>query len=109
MWRTGSPTEPKRKRSDAFIEAGAAIGPIYSAKDILADPQVQATEMLVSVPDPDIGDMVQNAPTFKMSETPGGIRFLSTAFGSATEEILGGELGKSNEELEELRAAGVIA
>jgi len=94
---------------DAFIEAGAAIGPIYSAKDILADPQVQATEMLVSVPDPDIGDMVQNAPTFKMSETPGGIRFLSTAFGSATEEILGGELGKSNEELEELRAAGVIA
>ncbi len=94
---------------DAFIEAGAAIGPIYSAKDILSDPQVQATEMLVSVPDPDIGEMVQNAPTFKMSETPGGIRFLSTPFASATNEILAGELGKSEKELEDLRAAGVIA
>ena len=93
---------------DAFIEAGAAIGPIYSAKDILADPQVLATEMLVSIPDPDIGDMVQNAPTFKMSETPGSIRFLSTPFASATDEILGNELGKSEKELDDLRAAGVI-
>ena len=92
-----------------FADAGAAIGPVYTAKDILEDPQVQATQILMSVPDDDIGDVIQNAPLFKMSETPGEIRFLAKPFASAANEIFHGELGMSSEKLDELRAAGVIA
>jgi len=93
----------------SFAEAGAAIGPVYTAKDVLEDPHVQAAGFLTSVADDDIGEVVQNAPLFKMSETPGAIRFLARPFASATREIFEGELRMSEAQLDELRAAGVIA
>lgn len=93
---------------ETFAEAGAAIGPVYSAKDIVADPHVRAAEMLVPVKDEDIGEMLQNAPLFKLSQTPGSIRFLGTSFASATVEILHGEMGLARETIDELRAGGVI-
>ena len=40
---------------DAFTEAGAAIGPVYNAQDIVEDPHVRETEMLVEVDDEDLG------------------------------------------------------
>ena len=92
-----------------FSEAGAAIGPVNTAKDILEDPQVQAAQILVHIEDKDVGDIVQNAPLFKMSKTPGAIRFLGAAHASSSDEVFERELGKSKEELEKLRADGVIA
>jgi crotonobetainyl-CoA:carnitine CoA-transferase CaiB-like acyl-CoA transferase len=92
-----------------FSEAGAAIGPVNTAKDILEDPQVIAAQFLVHIEDNDVGDVVQNAPLFKMSKTPGKIRFLGAAHASSSDEVFELELGKSKDELEKLRANGVIA
>ena len=75
-----------------FAEAGAAIGPVNTAKDLLEDPQVQAAEILIHFEDQDIGDVVQNAPLFKMSRTPGSIRFLGAEHASSSEQIFIGEL-----------------
>lgn len=94
---------------EAFSEAGAAVGPVYTAEDILADPQITGTEMIVQFDDPDVGRVAQTAPLFRMSKTPGAIRFLGTAYSSAAEEVLQGELGLVAEDLETLRADGVIA
>ncbi len=93
----------------SFADSGAAIGPVYTAKGLLDDPQVKATDLLVTIDDPDVGDLIQNAPIFKMSQTPGSIRFLGTSFATETDAILGGELGHSDEELAEFRDAGIIA
>ena len=71
--------------------------------------RVQAAQILVHIEDKDVGDVVQNAPLFKMSKTPGAIRFLGAAHASSSDEVFERELGKSKEELEKLRANGVIA
>jgi crotonobetainyl-CoA:carnitine CoA-transferase CaiB-like acyl-CoA transferase len=101
-----------RTREDVvqqFSAAGAAVGPVYTAEDILADAHIQESEMLVHFEDADIGDVVQTAPLFKMSKTPGSIRFLGTDAASAAKEILEDELGLSSTDLEQLRVDGVIA
>lgn len=93
---------------DAFADAGAAIAPVYSAADLVADPQVAAREMLVRVPDPDLGNLLQHNVLYRMSETPGSIRSTGRAHAADTEAVLSERLGMSRERIAELRAADVI-
>lgn len=92
----------------AFSEAGAAIAPVYSAADIVADPQVQYREMLTRVHDDDLGDLLQHNVLFRMSATPGRIATTGRAHGADTDEILGDGLGIPPERLARLRERGVI-
>ncbi len=92
----------------AFLEAGAAVAPVYDARDLVEDPQVRETEMLVQVPDADLGHVLMHNVLWRMSETPGRIRFPGRSLGADTEEVLG-ELGLSAERLEALRGKGVVA
>jgi formyl-CoA transferase len=48
------------------------------------------------------------APWIRPSETPASIRDDAPAIGQHTDEVLGGYLGLSSEELTELRAQGVV-
>lgn len=93
----------------AFKSAGAAVAPVYSAADIVEDPQVQAREMLTRVPDEDLGDLLQHNVLFRMDETPCRIRWTGRGHGADTEEILVGELGITHERLAELRERGTVA
>lgn len=72
----------------AFEEAGAAVAPVYDARDLTEDPHVRATEMLTLVPDPDLGEVLQHNVMWRMSQTPGRIRFTGRAKGADTAEIL---------------------
>ncbi|BAS08763.1 succinate--hydroxymethylglutarate CoA-transferase [Arthrobacter sp. Hiyo4] len=54
----------------AFEDAGAAIAAIYDAKDIVEDPHIRETEMLVEVQDPDLGNILQHNVMWRMSKTP---------------------------------------
>jgi crotonobetainyl-CoA:carnitine CoA-transferase CaiB-like acyl-CoA transferase len=92
-----------------FEEAGAAIAPIYSARDIVEDPHVRATEMLTVVDDPDLGPMRMHNVMWRMSETPGRIRFTGRGLGADTEELLINELGCDPGEIAELRSRNVVA
>ena len=91
----------------AFEEAGAAVAPIYSARDLVEDPHVRGTGMLREVDDGDLGPMLQHDVMWRMSETPGSIRFTGREHGQDTDEVLG-ELGLDGAELDDLRARGVI-
>ncbi|WP_241238330.1 CaiB/BaiF CoA transferase family protein [Nocardioides pantholopis] len=91
----------------AFTEAGAAIAPIYSAKEIVEDPHIRETQMLTEVDDADLGPLLQHNVMWRMSETPGSIRFTGRAHGEDTETVLG-ELGLSADEVADLRSRAVI-
>jgi crotonobetainyl-CoA:carnitine CoA-transferase CaiB-like acyl-CoA transferase len=91
----------------AFDEAGAAVAPVYSAADLVADEQVQARQMLTEVDDPDIGALLQHNVLFRLSETPGSIRFTGRAHAADTDEVLA-EAGYDADRIQELRDAGVV-
>ena len=100
-----------RSRDDVlttFEQAGGAVAPVYSAKDIVEDPHIRQTKMLIEVDDPDFGPMLMHNVMWRMSESPGAIRFTGRAPGADTDSILGDELGYSAAEIAVLRDEGVI-
>jgi formyl-CoA transferase len=90
-------------------EAGVICGPIYTIADIFEDPQFRARDMLVEHEDPEFGRYIGPGIVPKLSETPGEVRWSATwEEGSHNQEVYGGLLGLSDEELAELKAEAVI-
>ncbi len=90
-----------------FERVGGAVAPIYSAKDIVEDPHIRETEILVEVDDPDLGPVLMHNVLWRMSETPGRIRFTGRDLGADTDAILE-ELGYPADTVRALREEGVI-
>jgi crotonobetainyl-CoA:carnitine CoA-transferase CaiB-like acyl-CoA transferase len=91
----------------AFTEAQAAVAPVYSTPDILADPQYEALGTVTTVDDPELGPVrMQNVP-FRLSATPGAIRFAGRPHGADTDAVLA-ELGLTPEQAAQLRATGAV-
>jgi len=90
-------------------EAGVISGPIYTIADIFEDEHFWAREMLVKHEDPGFGEYIGPGIVPKFSETPGEVRWSGTwEEGSHNQEVYGGLLGLSDEEIERLRAEGVL-
>ncbi len=98
----------RREVLEAFEQAGAAAAPVFDAKDILEDPHVKETEMIVAVPDEDFGEVRMHNVMWRMSESPGSIRFTGRPLGADTDDLLS-ELGCGEREISDLRARGVVA
>lgn len=92
---------------EAFTEAGAAIGPVYNAKDLVEDRHVRETEMLLEVPDDDLGPVLQHNVMWRMTDSPGRIRFTGRALGQDTDSVLA-ELGYDEEQIDQMRKNEVI-
>jgi crotonobetainyl-CoA:carnitine CoA-transferase CaiB-like acyl-CoA transferase len=92
----------------AFEAAGAAIAPIYDARDVLEDPQYRALGSIVSVDDEDLGSLRMQNVIFRMLGTPGAVRFAGRRVGQDNRLIYGERLGLSAERLAELAEEGVI-
>lgn len=82
--------------------------PIMSIADIFADAHYQAREMIIEVPEPNIGPLAQPGVVPKLSRTPGRVTHAGPPMGTHTEEIFSSLLGFSPEEIAQLRAEGVI-
>ena len=91
-----------------LVAADIPASPVMSIADIAADPHFRERGTLVRVQDEDYGDMLMAAPIPRLSETPGSIRSLGPQLGAANEAIYGGWLGMSQQDQEQLRAAGII-
>ncbi|WP_104090629.1 CaiB/BaiF CoA-transferase family protein [Cryobacterium sp. N19] len=91
----------------AFEQAEAAIAPVYDVRGVIADPQYQALGTVQSVDDDELGPIKMQNVLFRLSETPGSIRWTGRAHGSNTDEVLA-EVGVSVEQLEQLRERGII-
>ncbi|MGA4692185.1 CaiB/BaiF CoA transferase family protein [Rhodococcus sp. AB351] len=91
----------------AFEEAGAAVAPVYRPSDLLTDPQVVATDMVTTVDDDDLGPVRMQNIMWRMGRSPGAIRHTGRPAGADTDRVLS-HLGRSPEDIDELRARGVI-
>jgi crotonobetainyl-CoA:carnitine CoA-transferase CaiB-like acyl-CoA transferase len=90
----------------AFEEAQAAIAPIYDVRDIFTDPQYAALGTIASVDDEELGRMKMQNQLFRMSVTPGRIRWSGRPHGHDTAEVLA-KIGVDAAALAGLRARGV--
>jgi crotonobetainyl-CoA:carnitine CoA-transferase CaiB-like acyl-CoA transferase len=92
---------------ERLAEAGVPSGPIYSVEDMMADPQYQARGMFETVQvDGEALKIPAIAPV--LDDTPGETLWPGPALGEHNEEILGGRLGYSGDELRRLADDGVI-
>ncbi|NGO73663.1 CaiB/BaiF CoA transferase family protein, partial [Streptomyces boncukensis] len=91
----------------AFEEAQAAVAPVYDVRDVMANEQYRALGSITEVPDDDLGTVRMQNVLFRLSETPGAIRWAGRAHGADTDEILTA-LGLSEAEIAALREEGTL-
>ena len=91
----------------AFETAGCAIAPVYDARDVLADPQLEALGSISTVDDLQLGPLRMPNVISRLSETPGRIRHSGGRHGADTAAVFA-ELGVKADELAMLRADRVV-
>ncbi len=101
-------TRPAQDWMDLCEEIGLPAAPINTIDRVLADPQVQAREMLLDVPHPASGTVPQVASPMKIPTSPAVVRHAPPTLGQHTEEILQGLLGYGPEAVQALREEGVV-
>ncbi|KOU69678.1 acyl-CoA transferase [Streptomyces sp. MMG1533] len=91
----------------AFEKAEAAVAPIQDVRDVMADPQYQALDTVTTVDDPELGPLRMQNVLFRLSATPGAIRWTGRPHGADTAQVLT-ELGLTPADLEDLRREGTV-
>jgi len=86
--------------------AGVPCGRVADLRDVFADPQVRAQEMVLEIPHPGHGTVRMTGFPVKLSETPCRVRRPAPELGEHTEEVLR-ELGLGDD-VARLRAQHVI-
>ncbi|NDG71075.1 MAG: CoA transferase [Proteobacteria bacterium] len=92
----------------AFLVADAPGNAVMNAADLMSDPHVNAREMILSVPDKDLGTIRMQGIVPKLSETPGAVEHAGQRLGESNEKIYCELLGMSTKRMSELHEAGVI-
>jgi crotonobetainyl-CoA:carnitine CoA-transferase CaiB-like acyl-CoA transferase len=82
---------------------------VLSIADIFEDPQFIARDTITTVEHPVLGPLKMQNVITRLGATPGQIRSCGPDLGAHNQEVLGGELGFDQGELDELADSGVIA
>ena len=87
---------------------GVPATKVYATSDIIADEHYAARDQIVHVPSEQHGDLAQPGIVPRLSKTPGQVKHRAPTLGEHNQEIYGGMLGVSDEELQQLSTDGVI-
>jgi crotonobetainyl-CoA:carnitine CoA-transferase CaiB-like acyl-CoA transferase len=94
---------------DAFVSAGILASPIQTFKELAEDPQAWQNDYLVKTHCSEVDREVEiRGLPIGLSKTPGSVETLGPELGQDTEIILMDTLGMEWEQIEELKAQGVI-
>ena len=88
-------------------EHGVPAGRIFTAPDMLRDPQYLAREMVQRITSSQGWEVPMTGVVPRFSATPGAIRHAGPRLGEHTDEVLAELLGLDTTELAELHASGV--
>jgi crotonobetainyl-CoA:carnitine CoA-transferase CaiB-like acyl-CoA transferase len=98
---------PRDEVLAAFESAEAAIAPIYDARDLLADPHLDAIGAIRSVADTRLGSVKMSNVVSRLSDTPGAFEWAGREHGADTDAVLT-ELGLDSAEVARLRREGIV-
>jgi len=93
---------------EALVKAGIPAAPVNDVAAIAADPHMRARGSLTEIEDPVLGALTLVAPAPRLESSPARIRSTGPALGAHNAEIYCGELGLTEGELAELRAARIV-
>jgi formyl-CoA transferase/CoA:oxalate CoA-transferase len=88
--------------------AGVPCGSVRNIQEALADPQIAARDMVVTVPHPTIGNLDLLGTPVKLSDTPTTIRTPPPLLGQHTRAVLKNDLGLDDEAIGKLARSGTI-
>jgi crotonobetainyl-CoA:carnitine CoA-transferase CaiB-like acyl-CoA transferase len=92
----------------AFLAARIPITEVNDLATLVADPHVKARGSVVSIPDPDIGDVLMPAPVPRLNRTPATINWTGRGLGADTDAVCHDWLGADDDDVASLRAIGAI-
>ena len=102
----------QRDKWDLFRAAhrhrGFIYGVVQSPEEVVGNPQYQARSYFTEIDHPVAGRATYPGAPFLMSETPWEARSPAPTLGQHNEEVLGGLLGYSEDELRGLRNMGAV-
>jgi formyl-CoA transferase len=82
--------------------------PVLSIGEVMEDPHINERRAFIERDHPTAGLTKLLAPWIHLSKTPPAIKADAPLIGQHTDEVLGGTLGLTREELADLRAQGAI-
>jgi crotonobetainyl-CoA:carnitine CoA-transferase CaiB-like acyl-CoA transferase len=92
---------------EAFEKAEAAVAPIQDVREVMTDPQYRALDTVTTVDDPELGPLRMQNVLFRLSATPGAIRWAGRPHGADTDAVLT-ELGLTGTDIAALREEGAL-
>jgi formyl-CoA transferase len=102
-------TLPAKEALAILEEKGVPSGLIYTAKDIVEDPQYQEREMIIKVEHPQLGEFPMPGIVPKLSRTPGKVKDVGPdVMGKHNVEVYQELLGFDDEKLKELQEKRII-
>jgi crotonobetainyl-CoA:carnitine CoA-transferase CaiB-like acyl-CoA transferase len=93
---------------EIMVAAEAAAAPVYTVADVVADPHFQARQSIVSVHDKKLGEVRMQAPTPRLSRTPGEVAFVGPTLGEHNVDVYRELLGLTEAQLADLHENQVI-
>jgi len=91
-----------------LVDAQVPVSGVYSIEQIVDDPQVRARDSIVTVDDPVLGPIKQQAPVPRLDRTPTRVARGAPRLGEHNEEIYLGLLGMDRNEYDALARDGLI-
>ena len=92
----------------AFAKYDAPGQASLSGADLINDPHVLAREMVITVPDEELGPIRMQGVAPKLSQTPGHVEHAGQPMGASNDLVYGQWLGMSREEIDALRKKGIV-
>jgi len=101
-------THPRSYWIDKLRAVGVPCGSVRNLREVFADPQIAARDMVVPMTHPKAGDIRVLGSPLKLSNTPASQRTPPPTLGQHTDTVLQRDLGLTLDAVNELRTNGVI-
>jgi crotonobetainyl-CoA:carnitine CoA-transferase CaiB-like acyl-CoA transferase len=108
MLKSWAREKTRRELWDALRDLDYFGAPVLSTGEVLEDPHIKARRAFIERDHPTAGPTTLLAPWIHLSKTPASIHDDAPAIGQHTDEVLGGLLGLSTTDLNDLRTQGII-
>ncbi|QIZ01107.1 CaiB/BaiF CoA transferase family protein [Streptomyces sp. S1D4-11] len=97
------------KLADALAAAGVPAARVNNASDLIdSDPQLRARQHWVTLHHPEMGDSVYDGIPYRLSGTPGRLRWAAPLLGADTRTVCTELLGVSGTEYDRLAKTGAV-